>query len=76
MEIFNLGNLSELEIRKAYQIEISNRFAVVENLNNSEDVNKAWKIIKQNIKTAAKESFRRMNWSSITHGWLKNVNDF
>jgi hypothetical protein len=30
-EIFNLGNLSELEIRKAYQIEISNRFAVVEN---------------------------------------------
>jgi hypothetical protein len=61
VEIFNFGNLSELEIRKAYQIVISNRFAVVENLNNSEDVNKAWKIIKQNIKTAAKESFGRMN---------------
>jgi hypothetical protein len=27
VEIFNLRNLSELEIRKEYQIEISNRFA-------------------------------------------------
>jgi hypothetical protein len=35
VEIFNLGNLNELEIREAYQIEISNRFAAVENLNNS-----------------------------------------
>jgi len=74
--IFNLRNLSELKIRKKYQIKIANRFVVMENLNNSQDVNKAWKNIKQNIKTSAKESLGRMNCSSITHGLLKNVYDF
>lgn len=61
MEIFNLRNLSELEIRKAYQNEISNMFAAMENLNNSEDVNKVWENIKQNITTSVKESLGRMN---------------
>jgi hypothetical protein len=28
VEIFNLGKLNELEVRKAYQIKISNSFAV------------------------------------------------
>ena len=48
----------------------------MENLNNSQDVNKAWENIKQNIKTSAEESLGRMNWSNITHGLLKNVYDF
>jgi len=48
----------------------------MEILNNSEDVNKAWKNIKPNIKTSAKESLGRMNRSSLTHGLLKNVYDF
>ena len=29
---FNLRKLNELEVRKQYQIEITNRFAVLENL--------------------------------------------
>jgi len=37
---FNLRKLNELEIRKQYQIEITNRFAALENLNNDEDVNR------------------------------------
>jgi hypothetical protein len=41
-ERFNLKNLSELEVRKQYQIKISNRFAALENLNVSEDINRAW----------------------------------
>ena len=55
-ERFNLRKLNELEIRKQYQIEISNRFAALENLSDSEDINRAWENIKQNIKTSAKES--------------------
>jgi len=55
MERFNLGKLSELEARKQYQIKISNRFAAVENLNDSEDINRVWKNIKKNIKTSVKE---------------------
>ena len=38
------------------QIEITNKFAALENLNVDEDVNRAWKNIKENIKTSAKES--------------------
>jgi hypothetical protein len=33
-----------------------NRFAALENLNDSEDINRAWENIKENIKTSAKGS--------------------
>jgi hypothetical protein len=53
---FNLTQLSELEVRKEYQIKISNRFAAFENLNDSQDIHRAWKNVKENFKTMAKES--------------------
>jgi len=40
-----------LEVRKQYQIKITNRFAAFENLNESKDINRAW-----DIKTSTKES--------------------
>ena len=55
-ERFNLRKLSELEIRKQYQFEITNSFAALENLNDSVDINRAWENFKENIKTSAKES--------------------
>jgi len=39
MEGFNLKKLSELEVRKQYQIKISSRFAALENLSDNEDFN-------------------------------------
>jgi hypothetical protein len=39
VEKFNLGELSELDVRKQYQIKISNRFPTLESLNDSEDIN-------------------------------------
>jgi hypothetical protein len=54
-ERFNLKKLSELEVKKQYQIKISNRFAALENLNVSENINRAWENIKS-IKISAKES--------------------
>ena len=53
---FNLRKLNELEVKKEYQIEITNRFAALEDLNDDEDVNRTWENIKENIKTSAKES--------------------
>jgi len=53
---FNLRKLNELEVREQYQIEITNRFASLENLNDDEDVNRTWENIKEHIKTSAKES--------------------
>jgi len=49
-------NLIELEVKEQYQIKITNRFAALENLNDSQGINRSWKNIKENIKTSAKES--------------------
>ena len=37
-------------------ILISNRFAALENLNDSKDINRAWENIQENIKASTKES--------------------
>jgi len=52
-ERFNLRKLNKLEVRKQYQIEISNRFAEMENLSYNENINRAWENIIENIKTLA-----------------------
>ena len=49
VERFNLRKLNELEVRKQYQIEITNRFASLENISDREDINRAWENIKENI---------------------------
>ena len=53
---FNLRKLNDLEFRKQYQIEITNRFSALENVSEDEDINRAWESIKENIKTSAAES--------------------
>ena len=57
-ERFNLKKLSELEVRKQYQMKIMDRFAALENLSVGLGVNRASENIKGNIKTSAKESLR------------------
>jgi len=52
-ERFNMRKLNELGVKEKYQIEITNRFAALENLNGDENVNRAWENIKENIKTSA-----------------------
>jgi len=56
VERFNLRKLTDLEVRKQYQIKISNMFAALENLNDNEDVNRVWENNEENIKTSAKGS--------------------
>ena len=53
---FNLRKLNEPEVREQYQIEITNRFAALENSDDEEDVNRSWENLKKNIQTSAKES--------------------
>ena len=55
-ERLNLRKLNELEVRKQYQIKISNRFATLKNFSYSEGLKRAWKNIKENIKISAKDS--------------------
>jgi len=51
-----------MEVRKQYQINISNRFAALDNLNNSQDIHRAWENTKENIKgcTNVPPSYDRM----------------
>ena len=44
-----------MEVRTQYQIKTSNRFAALKNFD-SEDINRAWEDIKENIKISAKDS--------------------
>jgi hypothetical protein len=42
VERFNLRNINDLEVRKQYQIKISNRFSTMENLSDGKNINMAW----------------------------------
>jgi hypothetical protein len=53
VERFNLWELNGLVVRKQYEIKISNRFAALENLSESEEINRDWEIMKENIKISA-----------------------
>jgi len=56
MQRFNLRKLNGPEVREQYQIDITNRFAALENLSDDEDVDRTWENIKENIKTSAKST--------------------
>ena len=55
MFVMERFNLKKKKFRKQYHIKISDRFAALENLNVSMDVNRAWEDIKENFKISAKE---------------------
>jgi 50S ribosomal subunit-associated GTPase HflX len=69
-ERFNLRKLNELEVRKRHQIEITNRCAALEDLSDSEDINRAWENIQENIKTSAKESLGLYELKQKNHGLI------
>ena len=56
VERFNLRKLSGLELVIKYQIKISVRYAALENLYDSEETNRAWENMKEDIKISAKET--------------------
>ena len=74
-EKFNLGKLKELEVKEKYQIEIKNRFEALQNLN-VDDVNRVWENIKENLKTAGKESLGLHEWKQHKQWFDKECVDF
>jgi hypothetical protein len=55
-ERFDLRKLDDVEVKEKYQLEISNRFAALESLDDSIDTNSAWKSIRANTETSAKDN--------------------
>jgi hypothetical protein len=54
LERFGLKKLDDVKVKEKYHAEISNRFAALESLDESFDINNAWESIRENIKTSAK----------------------
>jgi hypothetical protein len=58
LERFDLEKLDDMEVKAKHQVEISNRFAALESLDESFDINNAWESIRENIKTSAKKRYQ------------------
>jgi hypothetical protein len=55
-ERFNVKKLNEGDVKEQYQVTIKNKFAALENLEDSGDINGAWDNIRENIRTSAQDS--------------------
>jgi hypothetical protein len=51
---FNLKKLNEVEGKEQYCVEVTNRFAALEDLDIEVEINSAWKMIKENMTVSAK----------------------
>jgi hypothetical protein len=56
LERFDLKKLDNTEVKEKYQVEMSNRFAALESLDESFEINNAWESIRGNIKNSAKDN--------------------
>jgi hypothetical protein len=53
---FNFKKLNEGYVKEQYHVTIRNKFAALENVEDSGDINRAWDNIRENIKISAQES--------------------
>jgi hypothetical protein len=56
MERSNLKKLNDVEGKEQFRVEVSNRFAALEDLDTVVYINSAWETIRENIKISSKES--------------------
>jgi predicted RNA binding protein with dsRBD fold (UPF0201 family) len=71
LERFELKMIDDVEVKEKYQVEISNRFAALRNLDESFDNKSAWESIRENIKTSAKENtvYHKLKYNKT---WVDN----
>jgi hypothetical protein len=48
--------LKDVQGKEQFSVEVSNRFAALEDLDTEVEINSAWETIRENIKTSAEES--------------------
>jgi hypothetical protein len=56
MERFNLKKFNEVEGKEKYCVEVSNRFAALQDLDAEVEINTIWETIRENITISAKET--------------------
>jgi hypothetical protein len=55
-ERFNVKKLNKGDVKEQYEVIVTNKFAALENLEDSGDINSAWVNIRENIRISAQES--------------------
>jgi hypothetical protein len=55
-EMLNLKELNEVVGNEQYRVEVSNRFAALEDFDAEVEISSAWETIRENITISAKES--------------------
>jgi hypothetical protein len=55
-ERFNVKKLNEWDVKEEYQVTIRNKFAALENLDDREDINRAWDNIREHQNFGPRES--------------------
>jgi hypothetical protein len=76
MERFNLKKLNEAEGKEQYQVEISNRFTALENLDTEVDINRTWQTIRESTKTFDKEGHDYYEPKKHYHGSTKDAQNY
>jgi hypothetical protein len=61
IERFNLKKLNNVEGKEQYCVEVSNRFAALEDLDEEVEINSGWEIIRENIQISSKENLGYLN---------------
>jgi hypothetical protein len=53
MERFNLKKLNKVHCKEKFCVEVSNRFAAMEDMDAEVEINCAWEVIRENVKISA-----------------------
>jgi hypothetical protein len=73
MERFNLRNLNWVEGKEQYHVEVSNRFATLQDLDTEVEINSAWETITENVKVPAKG---RIGYHELKKHKPKNIQNY
>jgi arginine utilization protein RocB len=75
-ERFNVKKLNDEDVKEQYQVTTRNKFAALEYLEDSGDINRAWDNIRENIKTSAQQSLVLVNQSTANCGLMRDVQNW
>jgi hypothetical protein len=76
MEKFCFKKLKEVKGKEKFHLEVSNRFAALEDLNAEVEINTIWETIRENIKMSAKECLGYYELKQHKHGMTKDAQNY
>jgi hypothetical protein len=74
MERVNLKKLNEG--KEQFRVEVSNRFAALEDLDAEVEINSAWETIRENTNISGKESLDYFESKKHSHGSTKDAQNY